>query len=246
MAEIEAAERMPLGHPLHAAVVRLRSRTNQVVGSGFLVTERHVLTCTHVVSDAVGVAEEVVEAPQDEVVLDFPLVAPSTTMTARVAVWCPVRSGSATEAELPEDIALLELKSAPPSGAKPVRCTEVGDPWGRSFRAFGFPAGHDDGVWAPGILRGPRADGLVQIEAQGALGYFVELGFSGAPIWSDEAQAVLGMVVLADRRREAVGFRQLVGHREGYSHAVRKLFQIHRVGLNGGHVRFQGITSFSV
>ena len=39
---------------LDAAVARVRATTGEVVGSGFLVTDRLLVTCAHVVAGALG------------------------------------------------------------------------------------------------------------------------------------------------------------------------------------------------
>ncbi len=44
------------------------------VGAGFLVTPDHILTCAHVVNDALGRDRDITECPDTELFLDFPLV----------------------------------------------------------------------------------------------------------------------------------------------------------------------------
>ncbi len=61
---------------LESALVRLliddRSPRNPV-GAGFLVTPNHVITCAHVVNDALGQPQNSLDQPDAEVLLDFPL-----------------------------------------------------------------------------------------------------------------------------------------------------------------------------
>jgi len=76
------------------------------------------------------------------------------------------------------------------------------DLWYHRFRLFGFPAHHDQGVWVSGRLRGRQAAGWVQMEDATAVGYRVEPGFSGAPVWDDELEGVVGMAVAAEARPE--------------------------------------------
>ncbi|MGI0024613.1 MAG: serine protease, partial [Nitrososphaera sp.] len=70
--------------------------------------------------------------------------------------------GSASSDGL-EDIAVVELKSELPQKARPARMVIFDDLWDHKFRAFGFPAGHDKGVWADGMLRDRQTDRWVQI-----------------------------------------------------------------------------------
>ena len=141
---------------LPASIVRIFSTDGTIVGAGFLVSEKLVLTCVHVVAQALGMAGDTAEMPAAEVRLDFPLVAPGKMAIARVVFWQPVRQTS-TAAEA-EDVAGLELQSTPPD-VGPVRLAVAPDLWGHTFRVFGFPVGHDDGVWASGLLRGRQASG---------------------------------------------------------------------------------------
>ncbi len=181
---------------LQASLVRIRTATGHVVGAGFLVGKRQVLTCAHVVSQALDLLDYPLNPPQGGVLLDFPLIAPRTPCTAKVVQWCPPLADGRG------DIAGLELQDEPPNGAKLVRFASAGDVWEHPFRAFGFPAGYDDGVWATGRLLGRQAADWVMIEDVKAPGFAVAAGFSGTPVWDTQAQGVVGMVVAASRPTE--------------------------------------------
>src|SRR5205085_4240300 len=128
--------------------------------------------------------------------LDFPLVAPRTLFTATVVQWHPPLSDGRA------DIAGLELHGEPPAGAEVVRFAPAEDMWEHPFRAFGFPAGYDDGVWATGRLLGRQATNWILIEDVKTEGFAVMQGFSGGPVWDTHLQGVVGMVVAASRRAE--------------------------------------------
>jgi hypothetical protein len=181
---------------LDASLVRIRTAEGGVVGAGFLVGERQILTCAHVVSQALDLADHPRDAPQGKVSLDFPLVAPHTIFTATVVQWCPPLFDGRG------DIAGLELQSEPPAEAEVVRFAPAEDVWEHPFRAFGFPAGYDDGVWATGRLLGRQATNWVMMEDVKAQGFMVGPGFSGTPVWDTELQGVVGMVVAASRPAE--------------------------------------------
>jgi hypothetical protein len=175
---------------IEPSIVRIRAPDGGTVGAGFLVAEGQVLTCAHVVAAALGLPEDTPETPQAVVYLDFPLVAPGRILTARVTHWQP---GS--------DVAGLELDGDPPAAARPVRLVTAKDLWAHAFRAFGFPTGCDDGVWASGLLRGRQAAGWVQIEDVKEPGYWVQPGFSGTAVWDEQLNGVVGMAVAADTDR---------------------------------------------
>ena len=181
---------------LSASIVRILTPKGTVAGAGFLVAERRVLTCAHVVAQALGLSLDLPEVPQVQVQLDLPLIALGRTLNARIVCWQPPRSDGGA------DLAGLELEGSLPTGAQPARLVKADDLWGHPFRVLGFPAGHDDGVWATGILRGRQATGWVQIEDVKESGYRVQPGFSGTPVWDEELDGVAGMTVAAESRPE--------------------------------------------
>ncbi len=178
---------------LNASLVRMRTTDGRVVGAGFLVGERQIITCAHVVSQALDLSDYPLDAPQGLIALDFPLIPPRTLYSARVVLWCPPLSDGRG------DIVGLELQGEPPAGAEVVRFALAEDVWEHSFRAFGFPSGYDDGVWATGRLLGRQATDWVMIEDVKAQGFPVAPGFSGTPVWDTHLQGVVGMVVAASR-----------------------------------------------
>ena len=74
---------------LEASLVRIHTADGHVVGAGFLVGERHILTCAHVVAGALGLIDDTPEKPQAPVSLDVPQVALGQLLTARVVLWRP-------------------------------------------------------------------------------------------------------------------------------------------------------------
>jgi len=92
---------------------------------------------------------------------------------------------------------VLELTSDPPAESKPVRLVTANDLWDHSFRALGFPAGYEQGVWASGVLRGRQADGWLQVEDTKQTGYLIAPGFSGGPVWGDAYRPRRGQARMA-------------------------------------------------
>ncbi|BAY87689.1 peptidase S1 and S6 chymotrypsin/Hap (plasmid) [Calothrix parasitica NIES-267] len=185
--------------PLESSIVRFYSQAGKVIGAGFLVSKKHILTCAHVVNSALAKAAGVQEKPTVEVELDFPRVSPGIHVTAKVIFWLPVNPNQSQE-----DIALLELSNSIPDTVQPVQLMTSDDLWGHSFRALGFPEGQSNGVWATGKLRGEVANGWVQIEDIKEVGYRLEKGFSGTPVWDDDLDGVVGIAVAAENYRPQV------------------------------------------
>lgn len=180
------------------AIARIyRASDGAVVGSGILVFERYVLTCAHVVADALDIDHTAQYCPQDWVELDFPIPAAQQKqkLKAKVVFWQPICVPGIWKCG--DDIAGLELEEELADEISPVGLAEVGLPR-NIFHALGFPIGYDDGVWTYGEFRNEQGTGWVQITVTGESDYFVEGGFSGAPVWDDTLKAVAGMIVSAE------------------------------------------------
>lgn len=171
---------------LEQSIVRIRSSKDSqfIVGAGFQIEERWILTCAHVIAHAIGAAKGIKEIPTAEVFLDFPLVEPGHILKSHL-IYC----------NLKRDIAGLELDDSLPNNTQSVELMPAGDLWNHTFRAFGYPAGLSDGIWASGVMRGKVASGWIHIEDIKEPGHRVEQGFSGSPVWDDQLKAVIGMVV---------------------------------------------------
>ncbi|MBF6137639.1 trypsin-like peptidase domain-containing protein [Nocardia otitidiscaviarum] len=174
-----------------AAVARVLDGDGAAVGTGFVIAPGRVATCAHVVTAAVGPAADIATAV---VALDFPLLDGAPRATARVHSWDPVRTDGRG------DIALLELDDVPHADLAPPPLWRADRPWGREFRAVGFPTELTDGVWAWGEFRAPQGSGWLQLHAADGAQPLTG-GFSGAPVWDAGSEAVVGMAVAADRRR---------------------------------------------
>ncbi|MCI5224199.1 MAG: hypothetical protein D3924_16395, partial [Candidatus Electrothrix sp. AR4] len=185
----------------NAAVVRILTDDqipHKPQGAGFLVTPQHIITCAHVVNDALGRKWASVDPPDLAVFLDFPLLPFHPLVQARVLHWYPMRE-SAVFGEL-EDIAILELLPDTPLPAgvhpAPIAALDSDDTgeFDRKVRMYGFPDIAPNGKWADGILQGPTGKGWTEIR-HAENGGSVEPGFSGTAVCSAQKNAVCGMTV---------------------------------------------------
>ncbi|MFE4368407.1 trypsin-like peptidase domain-containing protein [Streptomyces sp. NPDC056835] len=172
---------------LAAAVVRVKGPGGELAGAGFLVAPELVLTCAHVVNDALARPREDEVAAGTEVFVDLPFAEGGGA--AEVERWVPVR------ADQTGDIAVLRLRAAIP-GARPLNMADTERVWGHDVRVPGFPRRSPGGVWHYGRLRGGTAEGWVQLSQADPHGVPVEEGFSGSPVWDEQLRAVAGMVVV--------------------------------------------------
>ena len=182
---------------LETSLVRILSPDRKTpVGAGCVVTDQHVVTCAHVVAEALGFhategGKEGVTVP-----LDFAFSSDHDPVEAEVEIWWPDRDDVNTSREDKVDIALLRLPATLPSDVKPAFLTQQSEAIkDQGFVTQGFPPGHPLGVEADGRTMSRRMDGRVQIESVNVAGYAVQEGFSGAPVWVNELDAVAGIVV---------------------------------------------------
>ena len=189
-------------------VVRVLCAGSQVsAGVGFVVGDRHVLTCAHVVNTALGRAlrDENAPGPEMRVQVDFPLLGDpegAPLRSCRVAVWVsPPASGIAGG-----DVACLVLVGEGlPAGAGPARLIEAVDLRAAEVDLFGYPGEpmRREGSWARCRLGGVVGGGLIQLDADSEAAFRAQPGYSGSPavVADHVGDAVLGMLAVASRNQ---------------------------------------------
>lgn len=170
------------------SVVRIwREDDDRPIGVGFLVDRSHVMTCAHVVGDALSTAvESGTAAPDRSVKIDFPSLAPKQWYTGRPipAKWDPQ-----------QDIAVLMLDDAPalPLDARPVRAcatTRPGDP----ITAYGVTEDIPDGTWVIGQIADTTIKGRAVFNAAHE-DMATREGCSGGAAWNVSRGGISGMIV---------------------------------------------------
>jgi hypothetical protein len=184
------------------AIARIYNSNGAVVGAGFLISNQYLLTCAHVVTAALGIPKETVTAPSELIKLDFPLIAAGTMLESEVCFWLPYQSDKITSPEQIKDIAGLKLQEVIPNTAQPICLKTYPNLFDHSFRIYGFPTGHPNGIWTDGVLKDTLANGWVQMQGTQTQGHPVKPGFSGAPIWDAVENGVVGMAVAAETNED--------------------------------------------
>jgi hypothetical protein len=212
-------------------IARIR-RGDAVVGAGMLAPGGVVLTCAHVVVDALT-GSDVPPGPGAQLTLDLPFV-DIRNIAAVVAKngWHPAIAETDRGAgSAPSDLAVLELKF-PDRTIAPEACliAEEDPAVGVAFSVQGFPAGYPNGALAEGILRGPDAGGWLDAAAGSAFGHFVDPGFSGAPVFAGQGNSVvagttLGLCVTNDADGKRIARIIPPGH---LAHVLRKVISPYR------------------
>lgn len=167
---------------LLAGIARIfKSDRISISGVGIVITHRNILTCSHVIQDSAN-------KDTQKWWLDFPLL----------------DTGKLVESEVifddeQKDIAVLDAASFFPNNVIPLPLVPAAELWGHHFRVFGFPKDFDQGVWVHGELLERNACGWVQMIDPNQPGHAIEPGYSGGPVWDEELEGVVGMVVAADQ-----------------------------------------------
>ena len=103
-----------MSHQLHKSLIRILTAEGIPVGVGFLANENLILTCAHVTEQAIG--------QEENVHLDFPLLAPGEKLFGRVSF-----------RDDEQDIACIEVDDLP-QDARPAPLVQTDELWGHNFR----------------------------------------------------------------------------------------------------------------
>jgi energy-coupling factor transporter ATP-binding protein EcfA2 len=193
-----------MSEPYQRPVARIWRDRGTVVGAGFLAPRGVVVTCAHVVNDALGREQLCRDEACGTVRIDLPWVAGKTAMQGSVVAWHPPIAPGIARPNPCVDIAVLQLDAEPPPDAVLKPQSPAAVPEDASFRVMGFPGGSDAGAQARGTVRASDADGWHLVEADRNYGRTLEPGFSGAPAIADApGRRLLGMIDVTnpDERR---------------------------------------------
>ncbi|AVH56952.1 serine protease [Streptomyces dengpaensis] len=184
------------GTPVACVASVRRTRDGKVAGAGLILGADTVLTCAHVVNDALGRGLFEASAPgPDEIPVELRGPRGHDRYPARVAHWIAPRTRDGRvvvegDSEWLGDLAVLRV-DAPDDAVHPPA------------RRIAMEAGQEVRAWH-GSAGGPTfADLTVKSADGGPFGYLdgvatgmaVGPGYSGGPLWCEEDKAVVGLVV---------------------------------------------------
>ncbi|MFI8639991.1 ATP-binding protein [Streptomyces chartreusis] len=191
-------------------IVKVRSAVSgSPIGLGFVVGDRHIVTCAHVVNAALGRDKHHLERPHDDVrvQVEFALLGDvdgAPLRVCRVEAWDPPSGPGGSG----RDVAGLVVVGADtlPVGAGPARLVDarIGLTPDAQVSVFGYPSApdrKDKGAWASCSIRGAVGGGLIQLDARAEAALRAQPGYSGTPVvatdrWGD---AAVGMLAIASK-----------------------------------------------
>ena len=169
---------------LARGVARVLDAEGRPAGTGFLVTERLLVTCAHVLAGHAG------EAAAGPVQVEFPGLADGAAQMrvgqVNPGLWRDPGAG---------DIAFLRLSAPPPDGAHPLSLGPARGIRSHQVKTFGFPANAPDGGHYGYAIAGDvitAGDGQDLLQLTGCTE--VTEGFSGGPVLDERTGLVVGMV----------------------------------------------------
>ncbi len=167
------------------AIAQIRQVNSEcIIGTGVLVAEEYLLTCAHVVREALLAPEQIIG---DFLAVEFFNTADTRQAEVIFYDYDPLNYG--------RDVAVLYLPSMVQVGTVAAPLVPLRRFHGAELRVFGYPGNDSAGRNLTAITNGEVDGGWVQIEDTKVTGLAVEAGFSGSPVWSEADQATVGMVV---------------------------------------------------
>ena len=161
-----------------SSVVGVCDANGRIVGTGFIASERLILTCAHVV-EAAG------SGSGKSTVVRFHHNGEAREAHVSAEYWRPSNG---------DDIAVLQFVGDLPSGIAPLALGSAEGSEGHEFRSFGYPSvGNIRGLWATGEIKGLVRDEAGRTMLQLASPELAQ-GISGGPVLDQRRHQVIGMV----------------------------------------------------
>ena len=185
----------------------LRTGGTGPAGVGIVVSDRHIVTCAHVVNGAIGGRVQRAQerpGPEVRIQVDFPLLGDAEggpLRSCRIEAWTPPPSSGFSGGDV---AGLVLVGEGLPEGAGPARLIDPANHRDAALKVFGYPGDpprRSNGAWSPLQLRGAVGGGFLQLDADSQSAIRAQPGYSGSPaVVIDEAgDAVLGMLAVASR-----------------------------------------------
>ena len=169
-----------------------------VVGMGVLIEKEKVLTSTEVLARVRALSPDPLDTQPIRAKLDFPLAAPRTTVAAYSHTL--LRHRGVTSLTLEEDSNL-------PENIRPIHltATDQEDLQGHRCWVYGL-LDYADEMWASGEVVNQSDSGWLRIRDKGQSDSIVRPGFSGAPVWDEQLEATIGVMLIGQEDEAKVAY----------------------------------------
>lgn len=175
-----------------AALVRIKSTTDQTAGLGVLIGTHEVVTCAHVVNAALGRRDHRDSAPPDAAVrVQVEFIQLDAVRRATVVAWQPPAAQG-----VGGDVAGLRLGEAAPAGSMVAELAREDALPGARLRTFGYPEepSRPQGVTVLVEAKAGRNGTVQQVDSVVGEAIKVQPGFSGSPVCDDLTGLVVGII----------------------------------------------------
>ncbi|WP_440947876.1 S1 family peptidase [Methanosarcina sp. T3] len=176
------------GLPESSIVKVLYGEEGEAAGAGFLVGNKWVVTCRHVV-ESILPSDKISLLPSDTIYLTFYLDEVKQSLKSRVFF---------LSNEKEPDIAILKLEDEVPRCASAGKLAIRYDFWNLELKVCGFPSG-DKAEWVSVVGRGRSNLNHVQIDISQDSAYKIVGGFSGTPVFDTKLNNIVGIVVYKEK-----------------------------------------------
>lgn len=202
----------------------LRRGSGASAGVGFVVGDRHIITCAHVINTALDRQQRSQDkpGPGDRVEVEFPMLGDADggpLRSCRVLAWAPPPLSGLSGG----DIAGLTLVGeGMPEGAGSARLIHSATLRDVAVYVFGYPGDPPrpkTGAWAAHWLRGAVGGGILQLDVASQSAIRTQPGYSGSPavVSVDAGDGVVGMLAVAGNDEEV---------RDVYAIPVSRLIEV--------------------
>tara|TARA_R110002111_G_scaffold164386_3_gene230595 strand:- start:58209 stop:60134 length:1926 start_codon:yes stop_codon:yes gene_type:complete len=178
------------------------------VGAGLVIDSAHVVTCAHVVADALGISRDnFCNRNGGEVTVTRPYGTEEDRNPRSLTIEKIITFNNNDNVK---DLALLKLKNNEYSSEKALPKFITSDTL-RDHCSItrGFPEGTQSAE-ASYWIGGPQPNGWIDLKDTEGYGEEIRGGFSGAPVWDLELEGIVGIITTADPERRTASLIPII------------------------------------